>query len=176
MWSSINHQVLKPWIQYLALAAKEQQFHETIFGLIERAVAYHNSSHKNTPLQQILKPFPEVSSPFSRYIWGRYSFLIKIRILNSVATTTGPRIVFCKLQQKNLTEKFKDFRNSIRWNYYLNVIEILRLLTLSLVPSSEIFLIHAFAFSMFILTSLMSMIIVTFYIKVNMDEQYVLLI
>ena len=87
-----------------------------------------------------------------------------------MATTTGPRIVFCKLQQKNLTEKFKDFRNTIKWNYYLNVIEILSLLTLSLVPSSEIFLIHACAFSMFIMTSLMSMIIVTFYIKVKENE------
>ena len=73
------------------------------------------------------------------------SFLFKIlRIfIDSVAVTTGPRIVFCKLQQLNLNEKFKDFRKTIRWNYYLNVTEILCLLTLSLVPSSEIFLIHA---------------------------------
>merc|ERR1712130_971768 len=88
----------------------------------------------------------------------------------SMGVTTGPRIVFCKLQQLNLNEKFKDFRKTIRWNYYLNVTEILCLLTLSLVPSSEIFLIHACAFSMFILTSLMSMVIVTFYIQFRTQD------
>ena len=83
----------------------------------------------------------------------------------SVAITTGPRIVFCKLKQINLCEKYSSYKRTIKWNFYLNVTEILCLLTLSLVPSSEIFLLHATAFSVFILTSLLSMTMVTYYIK-----------
>ena len=53
----------------------------------------------------------------------------------------------------------------IKLNYYLNLTEILSLLTLSLVSSSDIFILHAAAFSIFILTSLISMTLVTYYIK-----------
>jgi len=117
---------------------------------------YEKATYTHCEVPELLPSLSSVIGGFElqKFIW---TF--------SVAVTTGPRIVFCKLQQLNLNEKFKDFRKTIRWNYYLNVTEILCLLTLSLVPSSEIFLIHACAFSMFILTSLMSMVIVTFYIK-----------
>ena len=90
----------------------------------------------------------------------------------SVAITTGPRLIFCKLIQANLSEKFSSFRRIIRVNYFLNVTEILCLLTLSLVPSSEIFIIHAIAFSVFILTSLISMTLVTYYIKDTRNREF----
>ena len=83
----------------------------------------------------------------------------------SVAITTGPRIVFCRLQQIHLNENYSNYKRFIQWNFNMNVTEILSLLTLSLVPSSEIFLLHAAAFLVFILTSLLSMTMVTYYMK-----------
>ena len=90
----------------------------------------------------------------------------------SVAITTGPRIVFCRLQQTNLSEKYSSFRCVIKLNYYLNLTEILSLLTLSLVSSSDIFILHAAAFSIFILTSLISMTLVTYYIKDVRNQEF----
>ena len=87
----------------------------------------------------------------------------------SVAITTGPRIVFCKLNEIDLSQKYSHYKTFFQWNFILNVTEILSLLTLSLVPSSEIFVLHAAAFLVFIVTSLLSMTMVTFYIK---DRSY----
>ena len=50
----------------------------------------------------------------------------------SVALTTGPRLVFSKLQQANLREKFSSKSKWIQLNFYVNIAEILSLLTLSL--------------------------------------------
>ena len=50
----------------------------------------------------------------------------------SVALTTGPRLVFSKLQQANLREKFNSKLSAIKWNFFLNCVEIISLLTLSL--------------------------------------------
>ena len=50
----------------------------------------------------------------------------------SVALTTGPRLVFSKLQQANLREKFSSKSKWIQFNFYVNIAEILSLLTLSL--------------------------------------------
>ena len=50
----------------------------------------------------------------------------------SVALTTGPRLVFSKLQQANLRDKFSSKSKWIQLNFYVNIAEILSLLTLSL--------------------------------------------
>ena len=89
----------------------------------------------------------------------------------SVAITTGPRLVFCKLQYLHLCEKYSSYKRFIRWNFNLNVAETLGGLTLSLVTSSDLFLLHAAAFLMFILTSLISMTMVVYYIGDAADRE-----
>ena len=124
---------------------------------------YDKATYTHCEVPELLPSISSVIGGFElqRYIW---TF--------SVAITTGPRLVFCKLQQANLSEKFSHFRRTIAWNYYINVAEILCLLTLSLVPSSEIFLVHALAFSVFIITSLTSMTLVTHYIKDTRNRDF----
>ena len=124
---------------------------------------YDKATYTHCEVPELLPSISSVIGGFElqRYIW---TF--------SVAITTGPRLVFCKLQQANLSEKFSHFRRTIAWNYYINVAEILCLLTLSLVPSSEIFLVHALAFSVFIITSLTSMTLVTYYIKDTRNRDF----
>ena len=117
---------------------------------------YDKATYTHCEVPELL---PSISSVIGGFELQRFLWTF------SVAITTGPRIVFCKLKQINLCEKYSSYKRTIKWNFYLNVTEILCLLTLSLVPSSEIFLLHATAFSVFILTSLLSMTVVTYYIK-----------
>ena len=114
---------------------------------------------------------PELLPSISSVIGGNFHIL-KFIWTFSVAITTLPRMMFCKLQQSNLSEKYGSYRGIIKWNFYLNVTELLSLLTLSLVPSSEIFNLHATAFSIFILTSLTSMTLVTYYIKDARNREF----
>ena len=117
---------------------------------------YEKATYTHCEVPELLPSISSVIGGFElqRFIWT----------LN-VSLTTVPRLLFCWLQQANLRDKFSSYRKIIVTNFWLNVTEILCLLILSLVPSSEIFLLHATAFSVFILTSLTSMILVTHYIK-----------
>ena len=101
---------------------------------------YDKATYTHCEVPELL---PSISSVIGGFELQRFLWTF------SVAMTTGPRIVFCKLQQNNLSEKFISFKRIIKWNFYLNVTEILCLLTLSLVPSSEIFLLHACHFKHF---------------------------
>ena len=120
------------------------------------AYNYEKATYTHCEVPELL---PSISSVIGGFELQKFVWTF------SVAITTGPRIVFCKLKEINLGEKYSSHKRFIRCNFYLNVTEILCLLTLSLVPSSEIFLLHATAFSVFILTSLLSMTMVTYYIK-----------
>ena len=82
----------------------------------------------------------------------------------AIAVTTGPRLLFCQLQRSELATKFPSHQAAVRLNTGLNTLEILALLTLSLVPSQDIFVIHATAFSAFLLSSLSSMLVLTYYL------------
>ena len=124
------------------------------------AYNYEKATYTHCEVPELL---PSISSVIGGFELQKFVWTF------SVAITTGPRIVFCKLKEINLGEKYSSHKRFIRCNFYLNVTEILCLLTLSLVPSSEIFLLHATAFSVFILTSLLSMTMVNFYIK---DRSY----
>ena len=73
---------------------------------------------------------PELLPSISAVIGG--SDLPRFVWTLSVALTTGPRLVFCKLQQANLREKFNSKSTWIQCNFYFNCAEILSLLTLSL--------------------------------------------
>jgi len=124
---------------------------------------YDKATYTHCEVPELLPSISAVIGGFEvqRFVW---TF--------SVAFTTGPRLVFCKLQQANLREKFNSKTTWIKWNLYLNYAEILSLLTLSLVTSEEIFIVHALAFSTFCLTSIFSMILVTFVIRDNRNARF----
>ena len=120
------------------------------------AYNYEKATYTHCEVPELL---PSISSVIGGFELQKFLWTF------SVAITTGPRIVFCKLNEIDLSQKYSSYKTFIQWNFNLNVTEILSLLTLSLVPSSEIFVLHAAAFLVFIVTSLLSMTMVTFYIK-----------
>ena len=69
---------------------------------------------------------PSISAVIGGFEWQRFIWTF------SVAITTGPRLAFCYLQRANLREKFNSKLGAIKLNFFLNCVEILSLLTLSL--------------------------------------------
>ena len=69
---------------------------------------------------------PSISAVIGGFEWQRFIWTF------SVAITTGPRLAFCYLQRANLREKFNSKLRAIKLNFFLNCVEIVSLLTLSL--------------------------------------------
>jgi len=89
---------------------------------------YDKATYTHCEVPELLPSISAVIGGFDlpRFVWTL-----------SVALTTGPRLVFCKLQQANLREKFNSKSTWIKWNFYFNIAEILSLLTLSLGKAFE---------------------------------------
>ena len=119
-------------------------------------VDYEKATYTHCEVEEILPSISAVIGGFNpqKFIWSI-----------SIAIITGPRFIVVKLNKDYLLDHCSAKINSVKINYLLNVIEILSLMTLSFVPSSEIFVVHAFAFTLFIVTSLISMMLVTYYLK-----------
>jgi len=119
-------------------------------------VDYEKATYTHCEVEEILPSISAVIGGFNpqKFIWSI-----------SIAIVAGPRVIIAKLNHNYLLDHCSDKTTSVRFNYFLNNVEILSLMTLSFVPSSDIFVIHAFAFTLFIVTSLISMILVTYYLK-----------
>ena len=75
---------------------------------------------------EMTEVLPSISAVIGGFEWQRFIWTF------SVAITTGPRLAFCYLQRANLREKFTSKLGAIKLNFFLNCVEILSLLTLSL--------------------------------------------
>ena len=75
---------------------------------------------------EMTEVLPSISAVIGGFEWQRFIWTF------SVAITTGPRLAFCYLQRANLREKFNSKLGAIRLNFFLNCVEIVSLLTLSL--------------------------------------------
>jgi len=124
--------------------------------VLSMIVDYEKATYTHCEVKEFLPSISAVIGGFNpqKFIWSI-----------SIAIITGPRLIIAKLNQNYLLDHCPSKISSVRFNYFLNNVEILSLMTLSFVPSSEIFIIHASAFSTFIVTSLISMILVTYYLK-----------
>ena len=119
-------------------------------------VDYEKATYTHCEVEEFLPSISAVIGGFNpqKFIWRL-----------SIGIVAGPRFIIAKLNQNYLLDHCPSKITSVRLNYFLNNVEILSLMTLSFVPSSEIFIIHAFAFTTFIVTSLISMILVTYYLR-----------
>ena len=96
-------------------------------GVVSRQTLYISTSLQATYTHcEVPELLPSISAVIGGFELPRFVWTF------SVALTTGPRLVFSKLQQANLREKFSSKSKWIQLNFYVNIAEILSLLTLSL--------------------------------------------
>ena len=119
-------------------------------------IDYDKATYTHCEVTEILPSISAVIGGFSpqKFVWSL-----------SIALVAGPRFIFSKIYQNYLLNYCPSKIRAVNFNYLLNTVEILSLMTLSFVPSAELFLVHAVAFTMFLVTSLISMALVTYYIK-----------
>jgi len=119
-------------------------------------VDYEKATYTHCEVEEILPSISSVIGGFNpqKFIWSM-----------SIALITGPRLIFVRLNKNYFLDNSPGKAAAANFNYWLNNVEILSLMTLSFVPSAEIFVVHASAFTMFIVTSFVSMILVTYYLK-----------
>ena len=86
-------------------------------------MALSQATYTHCEMTEVL---PSISAVIGGFEWQRFIWTF------SVAITTGPRLAFCYLQRANLREKFNSKLSAIKWNFFLNCVEIISLLTLSL--------------------------------------------
>ena len=117
---------------------------------------YEKAIYTHCEVDELL---PSISAAIGSFHTLRFIWSI------TVALITGPRLFIARLNRSYLIDVCSDKPYAVNFVYSLNILEILSLMTLSFIPSSEIFLVHALAFSMFLITFITSMILVTFYLR-----------